>query len=165
MEDFISFLTVAAFIVIAAVSKSKKEKAKQARKTLQHPTPAAPHRETMAEYMERQKRAAEERQKRIEEAQRRSRTAAEERLHREAEAEKQRKAAEEARKAEEARRAAEAKEMIDEEGMPSEEIADEIAKSAQAAAAKSAGEGKPLDFNPEEMVIYSEILAPKYEQY
>ncbi len=150
MDDFIAFLVISASFILAALVSAKKKKSGQAQKPLANPTPVAPHRETLEEYLERQKRAAEARLKEAEEAHRREEY---ERRAREARAEKE-------------RISAEAQQRIAEEGRPSEEIADALAREAEQAAAAAAGKQEgALSFDPEEMVIYSEILAPRFEEY
>ena len=168
MHDFLSFLIIAATFVLAAVVNAKKTKAKEAQKPHANPTPAAPHRETLEEYMERQRKAAEARLKEAEEARR---LAAEE-----AAARKEKKAAEAARRRieEDARKAAEklkAEMMLREEdavaaGAVAEEgIAATSADSIGDLETQAAPAPKPLALDPKEMVIYSEIMAPKFEEY
>ncbi|MBP9986509.1 MAG: hypothetical protein KBT44_01110 [Bacteroidales bacterium] len=126
MHDFLSFLIIAATFVLAAVVNAKKTKAKEAQKPHANPTPAAPHRETLEEYMERQRKAAEKLK------------------------------AEMKRREEDAGAAG----AVAEEG-----IAATSADSLGDLETQTAPAPKPLSLDPEEMVIYSEIMAPKFEEY
>lgn len=48
------------------------------------------------------------------------------------------------------------------ENLPHEDLA---AKQTKPAASAEKSDGLKLDFNPEEMVIYSEVMKPGYEKY
>lgn len=151
MEDFIAFLIISAGFILAALVNAKKTKTKGLQKPLANPTPAAPHRETLEEYMERQRKAAEGRLKEAEEARRRAaeEAAARRKKIQDAEAARQRIAEE-----------ATAAGPIEGEG-----IAVTSTDSIEDLKPQTAQDMKPFAPDPEEMVIYSEILSPKFEEY